>query len=215
MDIQKLTWFLERTLYYTLLLLTLAAVIYSFATEKMMAGVVALIFTMGVVHKGFARITIPAKSVLVRDGRVVFFAQEKTTLNRFDIISSGQKVVTLPVYGVFDRPYQLAIFFPSGDSVTSCLVTLRLAYGTELPALQCAYDSFVLHENRFADEVKRLLTETALGIAFSDVPEQGDGDRLAPVVAGLNGGLAAIGVEIADASCSFENGRMLARVERI
>jgi hypothetical protein len=215
MDIQKLTWILERTLYYTLLL-TVGAVIFSFATDKALAGLIALILMMAVIHKGFARITVPAKSVFVQDGKVAYFAPEKSTYNRFDIISRGQKIVTLPVYGVFDRPYKLEVFYSNGEGVTSCLLTLKLAYGKDLPALQCAYDHFIQHEHRFADAVRRQLGEASAGLFYSSMPGQNEDDHreyLEPIVAGLNRGLAPLGVEIKEASCSFDSGTMLARVQ--
>jgi len=215
MDIQKLTWFLERTLYYALLLLTVGAVIISFASDKPVAGLIALILMMAVIHKGFARITIPAKSVLIRDDKVVLFVPEKTVMNRFDIISRGQSIVTLPVYGVFDQPYKLELFIADGEHVASCLLTLKLAYGTDLAAWQSAYDSFSSHGNRLAEAVRSQLQEAAAGLSLGSLPEQRDGDQqefLEPIVAALNGSLASIGVEVKDASCSFETGRMLVRV---
>ncbi len=214
MNIQKLTWFLERTLYYALLLLTTGAVIISFASDKPVAGLIALILMMAVIHKGFARITIPAKSVVVAGEKVVLFVPEKAVLNRFDIISRGQSIVTLPVYGVFDRPYNLELFVTNGEYVTSCLLTLKLAYGTDLAAWQCAYDSFIHHENRLADAVRSQLREAASGLSLGSVPEQRDENQefLEPIVAVLNGSLASMGIEVKETGCSFEQGRMLVRV---
>lgn len=214
MNIQKLTWLLERTLYYALLLLTVGAVIISFASDKPVAGLIALILMMAVIHKGFARITIPAKSVVVAGDRVVLFVPEKAVLNRFDIISRGQSIVMLPVYGVFDRPYNLELFIAKGEQVTSCLLTLKLAYGEDLTAWQYAYDSFISYENRFSDAIKSQLRQAASSLTLDTIPEQSDGNHqefTEPIVTALNSSLASLGVEVKETSCSIETGKMLVR----
>lgn len=214
MNIQKLTWILERTLYYTLLFLTLAAVIYSFANDYPIGGLISLILMMAVIHKGFANITIPANSVAVKDNNVVFLVPEKSVMKRFDFVSRGQHIVTLPVYGVFDRSYRLEFFVPEGEKVASCQLTLRLGYGTEREMLQCAHDTFIRHESRFADEVRNRLLQAAAGVSFEQISQRKDSteEYLEPVVAKLNAGLAPIGIEIKEASSSFESGKVLVRV---
>ena len=113
MGIQRIIRVVGRISFYALLLLLLVAVIYSLSHEQWPAGLISLVVFILALYKGLICIRIPAYSLVVRNGRVVFFITEKTVRNRFDFVSRGQTIVELPHYGLLDRPYKLEIFCPS------------------------------------------------------------------------------------------------------
>jgi len=215
MKIQRLIWLLGRIMFYSLLLLLLALVIYGFSQDKFLVGLIFGIIFILVLYKGLICLTIPAYSVVVRDGKVVFFIPEKAVRNRFDLVSRGQTVVELPQYGLLDQSYKLEIFFPDGvGGIYACRLSLDLDYIMELAAWQRAYDSFVLHQNRLSLEVRRLLLEKSAGLVLRPAPLQGEEatqEYLNSLVAELNLGLESVGLKIEEAKCSFTAGSTLVR----
>jgi len=166
-------------------------------------------------YKGLICLKIPAYSLVVRNGKVVFFIPEKTVRNRFDFVSRGQTIVELPHYGLLDRPYKLEIFFPDNEgSLYSCRLSLHLDYLMEPTAWQQAYDSFVLHQERMSLEVRRLLLKSSALLVCRPAPMHGEEDKqeyLKPLVAELNLGLESVGLKIEEADCSFTAGSTLVR----
>ncbi|MBL0225342.1 MAG: hypothetical protein IPQ16_07115 [Geobacteraceae bacterium] len=215
MRIQRLIWLLRRILTYALLFLLLAVVIYTLSHEKMLAGLIFGILFILTLYKGVICLKIPADSVVVRDGRVVFFIPETTVRNRFDFVSRSQTIVELPHYGLLDRPYKLEIFSPDNEGgLYSCRLVLQLDYLREEHAWQKAYDSFVLHQERLSVEVRRLLLQSSIHLVCPPVPLQDDetlSEYLKPLVAVLNRGLEGIGLHIEEAKCTFSAGSTLVR----
>jgi uncharacterized membrane protein YedE/YeeE len=215
MTIQRTIWLVGRFCFYALLLLLLVVVIYTLSQDQFLAGLIFGIIFVLVLYKGLICIKIPAYSLVVRDGKVVFFIPEKTVRNRFDFVSRGQTIVELPHYGLLDRPYKLEIFSPGNEgSLFSCRLSLHLDYITEPVALQRAYDSFALHQERLSFEVRRLLLTSSAGLVCRQVPVQGEEamqEYLKPLVAELNLALESVGLKIEEANCSFTAGSTLVR----
>ena len=215
MSIQRIIWVSGRILIYALLLLLLAVVIYTLSHDQMLAGLISGVMFILALYKGLICIKIPANSVVVRDGKVVFFIPEKTVRNRFDFVSRGQTIVELPHFGLLDRLYKLEIFSPDSEgNLYSCRLTLDLDYLMEPAAWQRAYDSFVLHQERLSLEVRRLLLKSSARLVCRPVPLQGEEamqEYLKPLVAELNLGLESVGLKILEARCSFTAGSTLVR----
>src|SRR5512137_1949522 len=175
MKIQRIIWIVGRVLFYALLVLLLGVVIYTLSHDKWPAALISGVVFFLVLYKGLICLTVPAYSLVVHDGRVVFFIPEKTVRNRFDFVSRGQTIVELPHFGLLDRPYKLEIFSPDGEGgLSSCRLTLHLDYLMEPAAWQCAYDSFVKHQDRLSLEVRRLLLMSSAGLACHPAPLQGE-----------------------------------------
>jgi hypothetical protein len=216
MRIQRIIWLVGRIMFYALLFTLLVVVIYTLSHDQFLAGLIFGVMLILALYFGLIRLKIPAYSVVVRNGRVVFFIPEKTVRNRFDFVSRGQTIVELPHYGLLDRPYKLEIFCPdSQGGLYACRLTLDLDYLMEPPAWQRAYDSFVLHQERLSLEVRRLLLKSSAGLVCRPVPLQGEEamqEYLKPLVAELDLGLESVGLKIDEASCSFTAGSTLARL---
>jgi hypothetical protein len=216
MRIQRIIWLVGRIMFYALLFTLLVVVIYTLSHDQFLAGLIFGVMLILALYFGLIRLKIPAYSVVVRNGRVVFFIPEKTVRNRFDFVSRGQTIVELPHYGLLDRPYKLEIFCPDSQGrLYACRLTLDLDYLREPPAWQRAYDSFVLHQERLSLEVRRLLLKSAAGLVCRPVPLQGEEamqEYLKPLVAELDLGLESVGLKIDEASCSFTAGSTLARL---
>ncbi|HWR74657.1 MAG TPA: hypothetical protein VN276_03410 [Bacteroidales bacterium] len=216
MWIQRMIWILGRTLFYTLLILLLVVVIYTLSNDQMLVGLISGIMFILVLYKGLICLKIPANSVVVRDGKVVFFIPETTVRNRFDFVTRGQTIVELPQYGLLDRPFKLEIFSPDNEgSLFSCRLSLHLEYLMEPIAWQRAYDSFVVHQNRLSLEVRKLLLKSSAGLVCRPVPLQGEEavqEYLKPLVAELDRGLENVGLKIKDANCLFTSGPTLVRI---
>ena len=216
MGIQRVIWVVGRISFYALLLLLLVAVIYTLSHDQMPAGLIFGVIFIIVLYKGLICIKIPAYSLVVHNGRVVFFIPEKTVRNRFDFVSRGQTIVELPHYGLLDRPYKLEIFSPdNAGGLFSCRLSLHLDYLLEQTAWQRAYDSFVLHQERLSLEVRRVLLKSSVGLVCRPVPLPGEEamqEYLKPLVAELDLGLESIGLKIEEASCSFSAGSTLVRL---
>ena len=215
MPIQRTIWIVGRICFYALLSVLLVVVIYTLSTDQFLAGLIFGVMFLLVLYKGLICIKIPAYSLVVRDGKVVFFISEATVRNRFDFVTRGQTIVELPHYGLLDRPYKLEIFFPDNEgSLYSCRLSLHLDYLMEPNAWQRAYDSFVLHQERLSLEVRRLLLKSSARLVCRPAPLQGEEamkEYLKPLVAELNLGLENVGLKIEEASCSFTAGPSLVR----
>ena len=215
MWIQRMIWVLGRILFYTLLILLLVVVIYTLSHDQLLGGLISGVIFILVLYKGLICLKIPANSLVVRDGKVVFFIPEQTVRNRFDFVSRGQTIVELPHYGLLDRPYTLEIFSPDNEGgLYSCRLSLHLNYLLEPAAWQRAYDSFVVHQDRLSLEVKRLLLRSSAQLVCHSVPLQGEEamqEYLKPLVEEFNLGLESVGLKIVEANCSFTAGSTLVR----
>jgi len=214
--VQRIALILGRILFYSLLLFLLILVIFTLSHDQWLAGLITLVMFVLVLYGGLIRIRIPAYSVVVRNGKVVFFIHDTTVRNRFDFASRGQTIVELPQYGLLDRPYMLEIFTPDGEEgVCSCRLTLNLDYLMNAEAWQRAYDSYVKHQERLSLEVKRLLLASAGRLVCRPVPVQGEEaeqEYLKPMVAELDRGLERVGLRVEEAHCSFAAGTALVRL---
>jgi len=215
MRIQRIIWVVGRITFYAVLVLLLATVIYTLSHDQFLAGLISGVVFILVLYKGLICIKIPAYSVVVRNGRVVFFIPETTVRNRFDFVSRGQTIVELPHYGLLDRPYKLEMFCPDGEGgLYACRLSLHLDYLMEPAAYQRAYDSFILHQERLSLEVRRLLLKSSARLVCRPVPMQGEEavqEYLKPLVAELNLELESVGLKIEEANCSFTAGSTLVR----
>lgn len=216
MRLQRIIRVVGRILFYALLFLLLFVVIYTFSHDQFLAGLIFGVMFILALYVGLIRLRIPAYSVVVRDGQVVFFIPETTVRNRFDFVSRGQTIVELPHYGLLDRPYKLEIFSPdSAEGLHACRLSLYLDYLMEPTAWQRAYDSFVLHQDRLSLEVRRLLLKSSARLVCRPpvaLPgEEAMQEYLTPLVAELNHGLESVGLNIEEASCSFTAGSTLVR----
>jgi hypothetical protein len=215
MTLERIIWIGRRILFYSLLFLLLIVEIYTLSNDMFLAGLIFLVILIFVLYKGLICIKIPAYSLVVREGKVVFFIPEKTVRNRFDFASRGQTIFELPHYGLLDRPYKLEIISPDNEGgVFSCRLSLHLDYLLEPIGWQNAYDSIVLHGERLSVEVRRLLTKSSAKLICQPVLLQDDEamqEYLKPVVAELNIGLECVGLKIEEAKCSFTAGSTLVR----
>ena len=215
MTIERITWIVGRVLYYSLLFLLLIAVIYTFSYDYFPAGVIIGVMFIFTLYKGLICIKIPAYSLVVGNGKVVFFLTEKTVRNRFDFVSRGQTIVELPHYGLLDRPYKVEIFSSdNAGGLYSCRLSLDIDYNLEQAAWQHAYDSLVRHNERLSLEVRRVLLKSSAGLECRPLPlhdEESIQEFLKPIVAALNSGLESVGLKINEAKCSFTAGSTLVR----
>jgi hypothetical protein len=216
MRIQQIVRILGRILFYSLLFFLLVLVIYTLSHDQWLASLITLIMFILVLYRGLIRIKIPAYSVVVRDGKVIFFIPETTVRNRFDFASRGQTIVELPHYGLLDRPYTLEIFSPDSEGgVCSCRLSLSLDYLMKTDAWQRAYESYVKHQDRLSLEVRRLLLASSGRLVCRPIPLQGEEamkEYLKPMVAELNLGLESVGLKVEEARCSFTAGSTLVRL---
>lgn len=216
MKLQRIVWLIGRIMFYMLLFMLLSMVIYALSQDKFLAGLIFGVMFIITLYFGLIRLRIPAYSVVVRNGRVVFLITEKTVRNRFDFVSRGQTIVELPHYGLLDRPYKLEIFSPDSAAGTlfSCRLTLDLDYLMDQTAWQKAYDGFAIHQDNLSLEVRRLLLKSSERLVCRPVPVQGEEamqEYLKPLVMELNHGLESVGLHIEKATCSFTNGSTLVR----
>ena len=215
MLIQKMIWLLKRIIFYMLLVPLLIGVVYTLSHDQWRAALVFLVLCILVLYKGLIRLKIPANSLVVQKGRVVFFIPEKTVRNRFDFVSRGQTIVELPRFGLLDQPYRLEIFSPDpAGGVRSLRLTLSLGYIMDLTGWQRAYDNFILHEERLSLEVKRQLFVSSARLAWpTDVPGEGDMEAYAkPIIEELNRGLETLGLKIEEMTCTFTAAPTLVRL---
>ncbi len=212
--IQRTIWILGRFIFYILLIPLLIAIVYTLSHDQWLAALIFLVLFVLVLYKGLIRVKIPANSVVVREGKVVFFIPEKTVRDRFDFASRGQTIVQLPHYGLLDRPYKLEIFSPDNKGgLYSCRLSLSLGYIMDLTGWQRAYDNFVLYQDRLSLAVKSRLFNSSAHLA-GPLPLQGEEEMeeyLKPIVAELNLGLENLGLKIEEAACTFNAGATLVR----
>ena len=206
-------WFLGRILFYMLLLPLLIGVVYTLSNEQWWTALVFMTMCVFILYKGLIRINIPKNSVVVRDGKVVFFVPEKTVRDRFDFASRSQTIVQLPHYGLLDRPYKLEICYPDDKGgVNSCRLSLNLGYIMDLTGWQLVYDNFVLHNEQLSFVVKQQLYKSSANIVSPFPLQEEDMDEyLKPIVAELNLGLGSLGLKIEDVTCKFTAGSTLIR----
>ncbi len=201
-------------IFYMLLLPLLIGVVYTLSHDQWLAALIFMILCVLVLYKGLIRVTIQANSLVVRDGKVVFFIPEKTVRDRFDFASRGQTIVELPHFGLLDRPYKMETFFPDNKGgLNSCRLSLNLGYVMELTAWQRAYDNFVRYQDKLSVVVKRQLFKSSVQMEWQ-FPVQGEEDTdeyLKPIVAELNLGLENLGLKIEEATCKFTAGSTLVR----
>src|SRR5512136_3000853 len=112
MWVQRMIRLLGRFIFYMLLVPILIGLVYTLSHEQWTAALIFMILCVLVLYKGLIRIHIPENSLVVREGKVVFFIPEKTVRDRFDFASRGQTIVQLPHFGLLDRPYRLEIISP-------------------------------------------------------------------------------------------------------
>ena len=214
MWVQRMIWLLGRMIFYMLLLPLLIGVVYTLSHDQWLAALIFMVLCVLVLYKGLIRLKIQANSLVVRDGKVVFFIPEKTVRDRFDFASRGQTIVQLPHFGLLDRPYKMETFFPDNKGgLNSCRLSLNLGYGMELTAWQRAYDNFVRYQDKLSVVVKRQLFKSSANMVWT-FPVQGEEEMdeyLKPIVAELNLGLEDLGLKIEEATCKFTAGPTLVR----
>jgi hypothetical protein len=207
-------WVLGRILFYLLLIPLLFGVIYTLSHEQWWTSLFFMVLCVIILYKGLLRINIPKNSIVLREGKVVFFIPDKTVRDRFEFASRGQTIVQLPHYGVLDQPYKLEILYPNDKGgLNSCLLLLTLGYVMDLTAWQLLYDNFVRYQEQLSLAVKQQLYKSSTHIA-SSFPMQKEEDMaeyLKPIVAELNLGLGALGLKIENATCKFAAGPLFVR----
>ena len=216
MKIQRFIWLLGRIAFYSIFVLLSFVVIFSLAHEQWLISLAAMAILVIAIYKGLICLKVPANSVVVRDGTVVFYVPRTITRNRFDFVTRGQSIVELPEYQVLDRPFKVEIFFPGSEgTVHSCRLSLRLFYLMQPAAWQKAYDCFVEYHERMPMAVRKLLVKSGDGLVLRPPAETGEDALrrfLAPIVSALNLELESIGLEVVDVRCSFTAGSSLARL---
>ena len=216
MFLQRTTWLLGRMIFWMLLLPLLIGIVYTLSHEQWWAALIFMGLCVLVLYQGLIRVTIQANSLVVRDGKVIFFIPEKTVRDRFDFASRGQIIVQLPRYNLLDRPYKMEIFFPGNrGGLNSCRLSLNLGYVMELTAWQRAYDTIVRNQEQLSLIVKRQLIRSSDHMVLPSFSLQGEEDTdkyLEPIVAELNLGLENLGLKIEGATCTFIEGPTLVRL---
>jgi hypothetical protein len=216
MKLHRIVRFVNRFTIYAVLFVLLVIVIFALAYEQWLISVIAMVVLILALYKGLVRLKILTNSVVVRDGKVVFFVPETTVRNRFDFASRGQSIVELPEYQLLDRPFKVEIFSPGREgTVLCCRLSLLCAYLMLPEAWQRAYDSFVEHGERLPLEVKKLLQKSCADIRLQPVAMTGEEamrEYLTPIVAHLNLALESVGLEVVDVQCSLTKGPTHARL---
>ena len=216
MRMQRFIWLLGRIAFYSIFVLLSIVVIFTLAHEQWLISLAAMVILVPVIYKGLICLKVPANSVVVRDGTVVFYVPRTIVRNRFDFVTRGQTIVELPEYQVLDRPFKVEIFFPGSDgTVQACRLSLRLFYLMQPAAWQKAYDSFIEYHERLPMAVRRLLVKGADRMVLRPPATAGEDAMrqfLAPIVSALNLELESVGLEVVEAKCSFTAGPALARL---
>ncbi|WP_298439816.1 hypothetical protein [Geobacter sp.] len=216
MQLHRIVWFVDRFAIHVLLFVLFVVVMFALAFQQWLVSIIAMAVFLFALYKGLIRIRILANSVVVRDGKVVFFVPEATVRNRFDFVSRRQSIVELPEYQVLDRPFKVEIFFPGrGGTVCSCRLSLHFGYLMQPAAWQHAYDSFMEHGQRLPLEIKRVLLEGCAHIDLQPVVITGEDamrEYLTPVVLHLNRVMESVGLEVVDVQCSISEGPTFARL---
>ena len=217
MRIQRFIWLLGRIGFYSLLFLLMLVLVYSLAHEQWQVSLVALVILLPVIYKGLICLKVPANSVVVCDGKVVFYIPRTIIRNRFDFVTRRQTIVELPEYQLLDRSFKMELFFPDSEGrVHSCRLSLRLFYLMQPAAWQKAYDCFVEYQDNMPMAVRRLLLKGCdrMVLQRPDITGEDAMHRfLTPIVTALNLELESIGLEVVEVmKCSFTAGTSLARL---
>ncbi len=215
MWVQRMIWLLKRLIFYMLFLPFLGGLTYTLVTQQWTGALVFLVLCLIVLYKGLIRLAIPANSVVVRDGKVVFYIPERTVRDRFDFYSRSQTIVELPHFGLLDHPYKLEIVSPDTlGGISACRLTLTLGYIMDLTGWQRVYDHYVRYQERLPLEVERELYRSSARLALPPgVPAEAErAAYLKPIVAELDRGLAELGLRIEGATCTFTAGPTLVRL---
>ncbi|RNC65454.1 MAG: hypothetical protein ED859_17500 [Desulfuromonadales bacterium] len=216
MQLHRVVWFVNRFTIHVVLFVLFVVVALALALQQWWLSIVVMVIFALVLYKGLIRLKILPNSVVVRDGKVVFFVPEKTVRNRFDFVSRGQSIVELPEYQLLDRPFNVEIFYPGREgTVCSCRLALLLAYPMLPAAWQRAYESFMAHGDDLPLEVKKVLLKGCAQIELQPLIQTDEDtvrEYLKPVVSRLNRALESVGLEVTDVRCSFMEGPTLARL---
>jgi hypothetical protein len=192
-----------------LLLTSLILLIYTLANQMLTAATIFLVVSTMILYFGLIRIRIPANSVAVRDGKVVYCIPEKSVRNRLDFYTRGQTIVELPHFNLLDRPYKLEIVSPDTEGgVTACRLTITLGYIMDMEGLQRAYDKYIRHPEKLSLVVKKELLRSASRMALPcRVPGEAEREEyLKPVIVELDRALEPLGMKIKEATCTFTVG---------
>ena len=216
MGMQRFIRLLWRILFYVVLFLLLFAVIFSLAQEHWRTSLVAMVILILTIYKGLICLKVTANSVVVRDGKVVFYVPETVIRNRFDFVTRGQSIVELPEYQLLDRPFKVEIFSPGSEgTVNSCRLSLRFSYLMQPAAWQRAYDCFVEYQDRLPMAVRKLLLKSCDRMVLRPpamIGEDAMRKYLTPIASALNFELESFGLEVVDVTCSFTAGSSLVRL---
>jgi hypothetical protein len=202
--------FLGRMICYMLLLTSLIFLIYTLANQMLTAATIFLVVSAIILYFGLIRIRIPANSVAVRNGKVVYCIPEKSVRNRLDFYTRGQTIVELPHFNLLDRPYKLEIVSPDTEGgVTACRLTITLGYIMDMEGLQRAYDNYIRHPEKLSLVVKKELLRSASRMAFPYcVPGEAEREEyLKPVIVELGRALGPLGLMIKEATCTVTVGQ--------
>ena len=143
--VQRTTWVLGRLIFWMLLLPVLLGLVLTLSYEHYTAALIFLVLAVIVLYFGLVRIRIPGNSLVLREGKAVFYIPERTVRDRFDFASRGQTIVQLPHFGLLDRPYRLEVFAPDNHGgLTSLRLTLSLGYIMDLTGWQRVYDHYAV-----------------------------------------------------------------------
>lgn len=216
MQLHRIVWFVNRFTIHVVLFVLFVMVAFALAYQQWWLSIIVMVVFALALYKGLIRIRILPNSVVVRDGKVVFFVPETTVRNRFDFVSRGQSIVELPEYQLLDRPFNVEIFYPGLEgTVCSCRLSLFLAYPLLPAAWQRAYDRFMEHGDQLPLEVKKVLLKGCAQIELQPLIQTDEDtvrEYLKPVVSQLNLALESVGLEVTDVQCSFTEGPTLARL---
>jgi hypothetical protein len=193
-----------------LLITSLIFLIYTLANQMLTAATIFLVVSTIILYFGLIRIRIPANSVAVRDGKVVYCIPEKSVRNRLDFYTRSQTIVELPHFNLLDRPYKLEIVSPNTEGgVTACRLSITLGYSKDMEGLQRAYDNYIRHPEKMSRVVKKELLRSASRLALPyGVPEEEEREEyLKPVIVELDRALEPLGMQIEEATCAFTVGQ--------
>ena len=209
MQDESLIRFLGRMICYMLLITSLICLIYTLVNQQLTAATIFLVMSAIVLYFGLIRIRIPANSVAVRDGKVVYCIPEKSIRNRLDFYTRSQTIVELPHFNLLDRPYKLEIVSPDTEGgVIACRLTITLGYIKDMEGLQRAYDNYISHQEKLSQVVKKELLRSASRMALPyGVPAEAEQEEyLKPVIVELSRALEPLGLQIEEATCTFTVG---------
>ena len=207
--------FLGRMIFYMLLITSLIFLIYTLVNQQLTAATIFLVLSAIVIYFGLIRIRIPANSVAVRDGKVVYCIPEQSVRNRLDFYTRSQAIVELPHFKLLYRPHKLEIVYPDTEGgVTTCRLTITLGYIKDIEGLQRAYDNYIRYQDKMPLVVKKELVRSASRMALPyGVPGEAEREEyLKPVIEELGRALESLGLKIEEATCTFTVGPTVVRL---